>query len=40
MGTFVPGIEPRVLDACPGLKALVERVASHPRVKEWNALHV
>lgn len=39
-GTFVPGIEPRVLDACPGLKALVERVASHPRVKEWNALHV
>ena len=37
--TFVPGIEPSVLDGCPGLRSLVERVAGHPRVKEWNDRH-
>merc|ERR1712062_483272 len=36
-GTYASGISPSVLDGCPGLCSLVERVAAHPRVQEWNA---
>lgn len=35
--TLAPGISATVLDGCPGLRALVERVRAHPRVQEWNA---
>jgi len=38
-GTFAAGVQPNVMDNCPGLKALVERVGNHPRVQEWNAAH-
>ncbi|CAE7315747.1 Esyt3 [Symbiodinium natans] len=38
-GTYVTGIDPSVMDNCPGLKALVERVGNHPRVREWNESH-
>mmetsp|Transcript_56893 Transcript_56893/g.133018 ORF Transcript_56893/g.133018 Transcript_56893/m.133018 type:complete len:245 (+) Transcript_56893:43-777(+) len=38
-GTYAAGIEPSVMEKCPGLRALVELVGNHPKVKEWNAAH-
>mmetsp|Transcript_61674 Transcript_61674/g.123632 ORF Transcript_61674/g.123632 Transcript_61674/m.123632 type:complete len:229 (+) Transcript_61674:2-688(+) len=38
-GTFVAGVSPSVLDGCPLLKALVRRIAKHPKVHEWEAQH-
>ena len=39
-GSFCAGIEgaEALLDACPGLRALLEAVAAHPKVAEWNAM--
>jgi len=37
--TYCDGVKASVMDECPLLKALVERVGNHPRVKEWNAAH-
>lgn len=40
-GDYCEGIVPDILHDCPRLRALVDRVAGHPRVREWNAsLHV
>ena len=36
---YAYGVKASVMDACPLLKALVERVGNHPRVKEWNDAH-
>lgn len=33
------GVDPEVLDDCPKLLRIVELVAEHPRVKEWNDAH-
>ena len=33
------GVDPEVLDDCPKLLRVVELVAEHPRVKEWNDAH-
>ena len=38
-GTYADGIKPSVMDAFPGLKALVVRISQHPKVVEWNAKH-
>lgn len=35
-GTFAEGIRSNVLGECPSLRALADRVADHPKVKEWN----
>jgi hypothetical protein len=36
---YAYGVRTTILDECPRLKALVERVGDHPKVKEWNAAH-
>jgi glutathione S-transferase len=36
-GTYCEGLEPAVLDGCPKLKQLIERVGELPKVAEWNA---
>jgi glutathione S-transferase len=42
-GSFCQGLLPSakegLLDHCPGLARLVERIATHSRVAEWNAMH-
>ena len=37
-GTWCEGVDPAVLDDCPRLRELVQRVANVPRVAEWNAM--
>jgi len=34
-----PGIQPAVLDNCPALRALLQLVARHPRVEDWEFNH-
>ena len=36
---YAKGVRTTVMDDCPRLKALVERIGNHPKVKEWNDLH-
>lgn len=36
-GSYCDGVSPAVLERCPGLLALTERVGSHPRVVDWYA---
>lgn len=36
---YAEGVKASVLDDCPLLTALIERVDNHPRVKEWNEAH-
>ena len=36
---YVDGVKSTIMDGCPLLKQLVERVGNHPKVAEWNALH-
>lgn len=36
---YAYGVKTTVMDECPRLKALVERVGNDPKVKEWNAAH-
>ena len=38
-GTYCAGLDTGMLDGCPRLLALLERVGAHPRVVEWNARH-
>ena len=38
-GTYCDGIATTVLDNCPGLRALLDRIAAHPKVAEWEARH-
>jgi glutathione S-transferase len=33
------GVGPEVLDKCPHLRGLVDRIAALPKVAEWNAAH-
>lgn len=36
---YVDGVKSTIMDGCPLLKQLVERVGNNPKVTEWNALH-
>ena len=36
-GSFCDGVSPNVLAATPALLALVDKIASHPQVADWNA---
>lgn len=35
-GTYAPGVRPCVLDACPDLRKLAQKIAEHPKVREWS----
>ncbi|CAJ1335055.1 unnamed protein product, partial [Effrenium voratum] len=37
-GTYAKGIRPEVLDQCPGLKGLVDRISNHPRLRQIQEL--
>jgi glutathione S-transferase len=38
-GTYCPGIATSVLDGCPRLLELLQRIDNHPKVAAWNRAH-